>query len=34
MLGIVTSGGEDFDPASETRLDHLELFVQQSFIKV
>ena len=24
---FVTSGGEDFDPGSETRLDYLELFV-------
>ena len=34
MLGFVTPGGEDVDPGSETRLDYLELFVQQSFIKV
>ena len=27
MLGFVTPRGEDFDPRSETRLDHLELFV-------
>ena len=33
-LGFVTSGGEDFHPGSEMRLDYLELFVQQSFIKV
>ena len=33
-LGFVTSGGEDFHLRSETRLDYLELFVQQSFIKV
>ena len=26
-LGFMTSGGEDFDPGSEMRLDYLELFV-------
>ena len=26
-IGFVTSGGEDFDPGSEMRLDYLELFV-------
>ena len=34
MLGFVTSGGADFDPGAETSLDYMELFVQQSFIKV
>ena len=27
VLRIMTSGGEDFHPGSETRLDYLELFV-------
>ena len=33
MLGFVTSGGGDFDPVSETRLDHLELLCSKVLIK-
>ena len=31
---FVTSGGENFELGSEMRLESLELFVYQSFIKV
>ena len=27
MLGFVTSGEEEFNPGSETRLDYLEIFL-------
>ena len=33
-LGFMASGGEEFNPGPETRLDHSKLFVYQSFIKV
>ena len=34
MPGFVTSGGEDFDPGPEMRLDHVDLFVYETFIKL
>ena len=33
-LGSVASRGENSNPRSATSLDYLEIFVQQSFIKI
>ena len=32
-LGLMTSGGEDFDPGSETRLDYLEFLRRKVLLK-
>ena len=33
MPGFVTSGGEDFNPGPETRLDHLKLLFNKVLLK-
>ena len=33
MPGFVATGGEEFDPGPETRLDHLELFCSKVLLK-
>ena len=33
MPGFVTSGGEDFNPGPETRLDHLKLLCNKVLLK-
>ena len=33
MPGFVASGGEEFDPGPETRLDHLKFFCSKVLLK-